>query len=107
MTTSPSTTLAHMVFFTLKDGSDASRETFVAACQKYLADHPGMIHFSVGARAEHYTRPVNDSEFDVGVVLVFATDEDHQNYQTSERHQQFLAEQLDNCSQVRIFDAWA
>jgi hypothetical protein len=101
------TSLAHLVFFTLKDPSDAAREALVHACQKYLSDHPGTLHFSVGPRAEQYQRAVNDTQFDVALVLVFATDEDHQRYQTSQRHQQFIAEQLENCSQVRVFDALA
>ena len=99
--------LAHMVFFTLSDPSDAQRDAFLADCNKYLSDHPGTVHFSVGTRAEHYARPVNDADFDVALVLVFATDEDHAKYQESERHQQFLAAQLKNCSKVRVFDAWA
>lgn len=105
MAKSPS--LAHMVFFTLKDSSEAARDSLIADCKKYLTDHPGSVHFSVGARATHYARPVNDADFDVALVLVFATDEDHQQYQAADRHQQFLAAQLENCSAVRVFDAWA
>ncbi len=103
--TAQSSGLAHMVFFTLKDRSPTARDALVAACDMYLTDHPGTIHYSAGPRAEAYQRPVNDQEFDVALVLIFATDEDHQRYQTSERHQQFLAEQLENCSTVRVFDA--
>ena len=106
MSVSPKqTSLAHMVYFTLKDRSDAARDGLVQACQKYLSEHQGTIHFSVGRRATEYERPVNDMQFDVALVLVFATDADHQRYQSSERHQLFLAEQLDNCSKVRVFDA--
>jgi hypothetical protein len=101
------TSLAHMVFFTLKDRSEAARNALVQACRKYLSDHPGTVYFCAGPRAELYQRPVNDTLFDVALVLVFATDEDHQRYQTSEPHQQFIAEQLENCSQVRVFDALA
>ena len=106
MSTESSPSLSHLVFFTLKDPSQTNIESLVAACRKYLTDHPGTVHFSVGSRAEHYQRPINDQVFHVGLVLIFATDEDHEKYQTSERHQQFLAEQLDNCSHVRVFDAW-
>lgn len=106
MSTESSLSLSHLVFFSLKESSQSAIDSLVAACKKYLTDHPGTIHFSVGPRAEKYQRPVNDQEFDVALVLVFATDEDHQTYQTSDRHQQFLAEQLDNCSKVRVFDSW-
>ena len=99
--------LAHTVFFTLKDRSNATCDALVLACHKYLSDHPGTVYFSAGPRATVYQRPVNDTKFDVALVLVFTTDEDHQRYQSSERHQQFLDEQLQHCSQVRVFDALA
>ena len=107
MSSAATKSLVHMVFFTLKDQSDEGRNAFVAACHKYLSDHPGVVHFSAGSRASHYTRPVNDQQFDVALVLVFATDEDHVRYQSSERHQQFLAEQTENWSAVRVFDSWS
>lgn len=108
MPTSPEKSpLAHTVFFTLKDHTDATREALVTACHKYLSDHPGTVYFSVGPRATAYQRPINDTQFDVALVMVFATDEDHQRYQSSDQHQQFLDEQLENCSQVRVFDALA
>ncbi|MCG8447988.1 MAG: Dabb family protein [Pirellulales bacterium] len=97
--------LAHMVYFSLKDCDEAMQAAFVAACKKYLSDHPGVVHFSVGTRAQGYDRPVNDADHDVAVHLVFASEADHDRYQASERHQQFLAEQSKNWSQVRIFDA--
>lgn len=96
--------LTHMVYFTLKDNSPESLVNFLSACQKYLSDHPGVLYYSVGPRAAAYNRPVNDSDFDVALNLVFETEADHDTYQSSERHQQFLAEQSENWSQVRIFD---
>jgi hypothetical protein len=35
--------LSHNVFFTLKDASDAAADHLVAACRKYLKDHPGVL----------------------------------------------------------------
>ncbi len=48
------TSLAHTVFFTLKDRSDATREALVLACHEYLSDHPGTVYFSAGPRATAY-----------------------------------------------------
>ena len=96
--------LAHLVFFTLKDSSTATKVNFVAECEKYLSDHPGCTHFSVGTRATSYDRPVNDTDYDVSVHLIFSTEADHDRYQVSDRHQNFLAQQSDNWSRVRIFD---
>lgn len=99
--------LTHCVYFTLKDNSIAGREAFLAACHKYLTDHPGTVQFCVGPRAEWYQRPVNDAHFDVALVIVFATVADHDTYQQSPRHKQFISEQSAHWSQVRVFDALA
>jgi hypothetical protein len=102
---SPPAGLAHVVFFTLKDSSIASRDRLVSACHKYLTDHPGTVHFSAGTRAESYTRSVNDQNFDVALVLVFATQADHDRYQEAPRHKEFIAEQSPHWASVRVFDA--
>ncbi len=107
MPTDPNRPLAHLVYFTLKDSSPANRESLIAACNKYLTDHPGMQHFSVGLRVEAYQRPVNDTDFDVALVMLFASETDQDRYQESDRHHRFLDEQLANCSQVRVFDSYA
>lgn len=101
----PASGLAHLVFFTLKERTAEARAAFVAACHKYLSDHPGTLHYSAGARGESYVRPVNDQQFDVALVLVFATEADHEAYQVSSRHKEFLAEQSPHWASVRIFDA--
>ena len=97
--------LAHLVFFTLKESTDAGRASLVAACDKYLTDHPGTVHYSAGTRAPDYQRPVNDQTFDVALVLVFKTQADHDRYQEAPRHKQFIAEQSGNWAAVRVFDA--
>jgi hypothetical protein len=99
--------LVHCVYFTLKDRSDAARDALVDSCHKYLNGHPGTIFFRAGTPAAAYQRAVNDVAFDVALVIVFATAKDHNAYQVSERHQRFLAEQLPNCAQVRVFDSLA
>ena len=107
MTASPGARLAHVVFFTLKDPSPASREAFIAACDKYLTDHPGTVHYSAGVREPSYQRPVNDQEFDVALVVVFESKQAHDDYQVAPRHKEFIAEQSVNWSKVRVFDALA
>ena len=102
---SPPAGLAHVVFFTLKDRSPAARDALVAACHRYLTDHPGTIHFSAGPRAPGYQRAVNDQNYDVALVLVFASETDHDRYQDASRHNEFVAEQSGNWAQVRVFDA--
>ena len=97
--------LAHIVFFTLKDASPEACDKLVAACNKYLTDHPGTVHFSAGTRAEQYQREVNDADFHVALHVVFENTAAHDQYQVAERHLQFIAENKDNWSQVRVFDS--
>jgi hypothetical protein len=96
---------AHMVYFTLKQSTPASRAQLVEACKKYLADHPGVEHFSVGVLADAYRRDVNDRNFDVALHLVFENNAAHDAYQVAPRHQQFIAENKANWASVRVFDA--
>ncbi len=97
--------LAHIVFFTLIDPTPENCQDMVDACAKYLSDHPGTLHFSAGTRAEQYTREVNDADFHVALHLVFENTEAHDNYQTAERHLQFIEENKASWANVRVFDS--
>lgn len=97
--------LAHMVYFTLKDGSSEAIEKLIASCRQYLTDHPGTAFFAVGTLTPDLDRPVNDRDFHVALQVVFETRADQDRYQISERHQQFIAENKESWSQVRVFDA--
>ncbi len=97
--------LAHMVYFTLKDKSPASVERQLAACRKYLTDHPGTVLFALGTRTPDLSREVNDQEFDVGLHVVFESRAAHDQYQVHPRHVQFIAESKPFWSQVRVFDS--
>jgi hypothetical protein len=97
--------LAHHVFFALQDDSETKVAELIAGCQKYLADHPGVVDFSVGRRDTTLTRPVNDVEFDVSLHVIFADRASHDAYQTDQRHLQFIAEQKPNWKSARVFDS--
>jgi len=96
--------LAHMVYFTLKDRSPAAIDHLIAACHKYLNDHPGTVYFSVGRLAD-LSRPVNDRRFDVALHVVFENRQAHDAYQVAPRHEQFIAEAKPNWAEVRVFDS--
>ena len=66
--------LSHVVFFTLKDGSPENISAMVAACHRYLKDHPGVVAFFAGELAPEYARPVNDRAFHVCLNVVDVTD---------------------------------
>ena len=96
--------LSHMVYFTLEDNSAEAKNRLIAACHKYLTDHQGTMFFAAGTLSD-LNRPVNDRQFDVGLNVVFESREDHDRYQTSERHLQFIEENKGNWEKVRVFDA--
>jgi heme-degrading monooxygenase HmoA len=98
--------LAHMVYFTLKDRNDAALAQMLAACQKYLSGHPGTLFFAVGKVVPDLTRPVNVTDFDVALQLVFENREAHDAYQTHPRHVQFIEENKANWERVRVFDSY-
>src|SRR5262245_16166310 len=97
--------LAHNVYFTLKDRSDAATQALVAACRRYLTDHPGTVFFACGTLEEGLTRPVNDREFDVALHVVFDSRAANDTYQEAPRHKQFVEENRGNWAKVRVFDS--
>ncbi len=96
--------IAHHVFFTLKDRSDEAVKTLLAACQKYLDDHDGIVDFSIGVRDKELDREVN-RDFDVSLHVIFQDRAAHDVYQTHARHLQFIAEQKDNWEVVEVCDS--
>jgi hypothetical protein len=97
--------LAHLVYFTLQDASDAARERLIAACHEQLSGHDGTVFFAVGPRELDLQRPVNDCDFDVALHVVFQDRAAHDRYQQHPRHLQFIEENKANWKQVRVFDA--
>jgi hypothetical protein len=97
--------LAHNVYFTLKDRSEASRTKLVAACKKYLPGHPGIVFFACGTLQPDLDRPVNDREFDVALHIVFDPKAAHDAYQDAPLHHTFVAENRDGWARVRVFDS--
>lgn len=97
--------LGHMVYFTLRDRSSASAQDLVESCRKYLTGHPGTTFFAVGTLVEDLTREVNDLNFDVALQMVFDSREAHDAYQIHPRHLQFIEENREKWTKVRVFDA--
>ena len=98
--------LHHDVYFKLKDNSAQAKAKFIAACKQYLTDHPGMVWFAVGEKAEGFQREVNDRDFDVALHLVFKNKAAHDQYSKAERHMKFIEENEANWKTVRVFDSY-
>jgi hypothetical protein len=97
--------LAHNVYFTLKDDSESAQQSLVAACHKYLKDHPGVEFFAAGTLNPDLAREVNDRGFHVALHVVFADKAAHDAYQVADLHEQFIAENKSNWAKVRVFDS--
>ena len=97
--------LGHMVYFTLKDRSPAAIEKMVAECRTYLTGHPGTVFFAAGTVVPDLTRPVNQTDFDVALQVVFDSRAAHDAYQVAPRHLEFIARNKPNWERVRVFDA--
>lgn len=98
--------LAHNVYFSLHDSSPASIDRLVAACHKYLKDHPGVVFYAAGKLAKDLARPVNDLNFDVALHVVFTDRAAHDAYQTAPAHIKFIEEHKPSWKQVRVFDSY-
>lgn len=97
--------LAHNVFFTLHDRSEAARDRLIRSCQKHLATHAGVVFFACGGLAADLRRDVNDLGFDVALHVVFADRAAHDAYQTTPAHLRFIEENKADWKQVRVFDS--
>ena len=98
--------LGHMVFFELKEDSAEARIRLASACRKYLSDHEGTLHFSVGTIALDLRREVNVRDFHVALHVVFRDKASHDQYQKHPRHVKFIEENRPNWKSVRIFDSY-
>ncbi|TWT88577.1 Stress responsive A/B Barrel Domain protein [Pseudobythopirellula maris] len=98
--------LAHVVFFTLKDRTSENVQKLIDSCQEHLTGHEGTLFYGAGPRGEEFDRPVNDSEYDVGLHVIFDSKASQDAYQGHERHQQFIAANKESWAQIRVFDTY-
>lgn len=97
--------IGHMVYFKLKDGTPEAKAKLVAACNKYLANHDGVVFYSAGVIGDSFKRDVNDRDWDVALHVVFADKASHDKYQDHPEHLKFIAENKDTWGKVRVFDS--
>ncbi|MCI0701537.1 MAG: Dabb family protein [Planctomycetia bacterium] len=97
--------IGHMVYFKLKDNTPENRKKLVDACEKYLANHDGVIFFSAGVISDDFKRDVNDRDWDVALHLVFVDKAAHDKYQDHKEHLKFIDENKANWAKVRVFDS--
>lgn len=92
---------AHMFFFQLYDPSPALVKRFISLCERYLGDHPGQQHFSIGVRALEIHRDVSGTNFEVSVHMIFEDIDAFNAYSASRKHEAFITKSA-GMSPVRI-----
>jgi hypothetical protein len=97
--------IAHMVYFTLTDDSDAMIESLISDMKHYLDGHPGLEYFGCGTLNQDLARPVNDRQFHVSLHTVFEDRAAHDAYQSDPRHVEFIERNKSNWKTVRVFDS--
>jgi Stress responsive A/B Barrel Domain len=97
--------LAHNVYFSLVDRSEAAIQKMLDDCRKFLPGHDGIVFFACGTPNPHLTRPVNDRDFDVSLHMIFESQTAHDAYQDAPSHHRFVSENKPNWRLVRVFDA--
>lgn len=101
----PAGQLTHCVFFTLKDNSPENCQALVNDCRTYLGRPDGVVGLHVGVRDAELQRPVNDIDFDVSLIVVFADRASHDIYQDHREHTTFIERNKETWKNVRVFDA--
>jgi hypothetical protein len=97
--------IGHMVYFKLKDRSADAKAKLVAACDKYLEEHDGVVFYAAGVIGEGFKREVNDRDWDVGLHIVFKNKAAHDKYADHPEHLKFIEENKSTWDKVRVFDS--
>lgn len=93
----------HNVYFWLKDGLDDGE---IAAFEKSLQSLCGISFVKSGycGKPADTDRPVIDSSYSYGLVLMFDDKAGQDAYQVSETHQTFVAEHSAKWARVLVYD---
>ncbi len=97
--------LTHCVFFSLKESTPENCQALVDDCDHFLKRPGGVVSLHVGIREADLNREVNDTDFDVALVVVFEDRAAHDVYQDHPDHRAFIERNKETWRSVRVFDA--
>lgn len=97
--------LVHTVFFYLKSGlSEEEKAAFIKEV-KNLGTIETVHSMHVGTPAATPVRPIIQTDYDVGLTVIFNNLADHDIYQVHQAHNDFIANNSHLWDKVVIYDA--
>ena len=93
----------HVVLFKTKSGTPEATATIVRDVNEMLARLPTVKGLWVGSPAPTNTRPIVDTNYDVGLLVLFEDQKGLQEYLDHPTHVEFAKKHDTEC-QVRVFD---
>ena len=89
---SESTRYVHVVFMWLKNpGNEADRQAIIDRARSFVGKIPGLVSVAAGP-VKPSTRPVVDSTYDVGLMMIFEDEKSLDSYGPHPVHQQAVKE---------------
>lgn len=94
----------HVVYFWLKDNSDANKKTFLSYVKEYTGAIDVIKERFIGTPADT-NRPVIDSSYTYSIVLAFDSKKDQDAYQVHPAHLAFVKKAEHMWSKVQVYDS--
>jgi len=94
----------HMVFFWLKDTSDAAVTDFIRVTREFVDQVEEVNAYRVG-RPAPTNRDVVENTYAVSLVVEFDSMQEHDIYQAHQAHLDYIKNYQDRWETVRVFDA--
>jgi hypothetical protein len=96
--------IAHNVYFTLHDNSEAAVQAMVDDCRADLSQLPGIVFFAAGTCSD-VARSSSDRDYDAALHVVFQNRAALDAYLTASKHVGFMDKHSGNWKRVRVFDS--
>jgi hypothetical protein len=95
----------HMVFFWLRDPDhEASRSAFEQELKAFINNTPGIVRKHIGTPADT-NREVIDNTYTYSLVLTFASQKAHDEYQQHPLHKTFIEKAGSLWTRVQVYDS--
>jgi hypothetical protein len=96
--------LAHVVYYSLNDKSEESKNAILDDLHKYFAPLPGMKYFVAGVVSD-VERDIVDRDYELVAVMIFKNKNAMLGFRTHPNHEEFAAKHKDDWEKIRVFDS--